>query len=83
MSADTGVQLVADEKGVRSTTPVTRAVVAEALGAVDAAAGARAGSEKDWRTGYLRHVVAMTAAGARSADACLTVARTEIGRAHV
>ncbi|MCW2607351.1 MAG: hypothetical protein JWO60_2044 [Frankiales bacterium] len=76
MSADTGVQLVADDQGVRSTTPVTRAVVAEAVGAVDAAAGARAGAEKDWRTGYLRHVVAMTAAGARSPDACLTVART-------
>ncbi len=73
---DTGVQLVADGKGVRSTTPITRAVVAEALGAVDAAAGARVGAEKDWRTGYLQHVVAMTAAGARNAQACLTVART-------
>ena len=74
--SDEGVQLVKDETGVRSTTPVTRAVVAEALGAVDPAAGARAGAAKDWRTGYLEHVVAMTAAGARNAGASLTVART-------
>ena len=74
--SDEGVQLVQDDQGVRSTTPVTRSVVAEALGAVDAAAGARAGAAKEWRTSYLEHVVAMTAAGARSAEASLTIART-------
>ena len=76
--ADEGVQLVRDESGTRSTTAVTRSVVAEALGAVDPAAGARAGAAKDWRTGYLEHVVVMTAAGARSSEASLTVARTGV-----
>ncbi len=72
---DDGVHLRRDEKGTRSTTAVTQAVVVAALAAADSAAAAEAAAERDWRRGYLRHVVAMTAVGARSPAACLAVAR--------
>jgi hypothetical protein len=70
-----GVQLARDETGGRSSTAVTRGVVAAALAPADPVASAAAAGERAWRTGYLRHVVALTAAGARSAGACLDIAR--------
>jgi hypothetical protein len=70
-----GVQLPRGASGARSSTAVTRGVLATALAAADPAAAAAAAAERDWRTGYLPHVVALTSAGGRSAGACVDVAR--------
>ena len=72
---DTGVVFPRGEDGRRSTTTAGRAVLADALRAVDPAGADAVEAEKDWRSGYLRHVVALTAAGARSAPAAVAVAR--------
>ncbi len=80
MSApDAGVQLVRDADGSRSTTAVTKGVVADAVRTADAAAADAVLAARDWRSSYLEHVVALTAAGARSSGASLAIARAGLG----
>jgi hypothetical protein len=49
--------------GKRSSSALGRAVVADALRAVDPAAAEAASTEQDWRRGYLRHFRALVEAG--------------------
>ena len=60
--------------GQRSSSALGRAVVADALRAVDPAAAEAASAEQDWRRGYLRHFRALVEAGV-TARAGYAVAR--------
>jgi hypothetical protein len=57
------VDFPADQAGRRSSAAYGRAVVADALRAVDPAAAAAAERETDWRRGYLRHFRALVELG--------------------
>ena len=74
-SSSSGVVFPRGEDGRRSTTVTGKAVWADAVRDVDAALAARIDAERDWRTGYLRNVVDVTAAGTRSPAAAVAVAR--------
>ena len=69
-----GVDFPAGPDGHRSTSAVGRAVVADALRAVDPARAQRAERETNWRTGYLTHFRALVEAGLASSDAAAAVA---------
>ena len=77
-----GVVFPVGEDGSRSTTAYGKAVVADAVRPVDPELAAKVEAERSWRTGYLDHVVAMTAAGARNGEAALTVARSGLESAQ-
>ena len=61
--------------GKRSTTSVGRAVVADALRAVDPTGALDAEQETNWRSGYLLHFRRLLEAGLGSREASLAIAR--------
>ncbi|HXV91993.1 MAG TPA: hypothetical protein VD813_01740 [Pseudonocardia sp.] len=61
--------------GRRSSAALGRAVVADALRAVDPVGARAAEQETDWRRGYLVHVRRLVEAGLDSHEAALTIAR--------
>jgi hypothetical protein len=60
--------------GRRSSAALGRAVVVDALRAVDPAAAEAAAREKDWRRGYLRHFRMLVEAGLQAKDAGYAIA---------
>ena len=68
--------------GRRSTSALGRAVVADALRGVDAAAADAAEREANWRTGYLAHFRGLIEAGLASRQAAVSVARDGLASLH-
>jgi hypothetical protein len=68
--------------GSRSTSAVGRAVVADALRAVDAVAADAAAREADWRRGYLPHIRALVEAGLGTDAAAYDIARAGLASVH-
>jgi hypothetical protein len=68
--------------GRRSTSALGRAVVADALRGVDAAAADAAEREANWRTGYLTHFRGLIEAGLASRQAAVSVARDGLASLH-
>ena len=68
--------------GRRSTTATGRAVVADALRAVDPVGAASAERETNWRQGYLPHFRRLVEAGLASDDAALAIARDGLASLH-
>ncbi|MEH0843481.1 hypothetical protein V6U81_13945 [Micromonospora sp. CPCC 205711] len=66
----------------RSTSAVGRAVVADALRAVDPVGARAAEHETNWRHGYLAHFRRLVEAGLLSRDAALTIARDGLASLH-
>lgn len=82
-SVDSGVLLpAADAGGRRSSSALGRSVVADALAAVDPAAGEAALRESDWRGGYPRHFRALVEAGAVDSQAALAIASAGLASLH-
>ncbi|MFG3603282.1 hypothetical protein [Micromonospora chersina] len=82
MDGPTGVVFPATGDGRRSTTVLGRAVVADALRAVDRVGARSAEHETDWRHGYLGHFRRLVEAGLLSREAALTVARDGLAALH-
>src|SRR4051794_3724047 len=72
---------VTGERG-RSTSAVGRAVVADALRAVDPVGALDAEQETNWRSGYLLHFRRLVEAGLTSRDASLTIASAGLDALH-
>ncbi|MEV4481989.1 hypothetical protein [Micromonospora coxensis] len=66
----------------RSTSALGRAVVADALRAVDPVGARSAEHETNWRHGYLGHFRRLVEAGLPSRDAALTIARDGLASLH-
>lgn len=81
MEGPTGVVFPQTGSG-RSTTALGRAVVADALRAVDPVGARAAEHETNWRHGYLTHFRRLVEAGLLSRDAALTVARDGLDSLH-
>ncbi|MFI7606394.1 hypothetical protein ACIBTV_14830 [Micromonospora sp. NPDC049366] len=81
MEGPTGVVFPAIE-GRRSTTALGRAVVADALRAVDPVGARSAEHETDWRHAYLGHFRRLVEAGLLSGDAAVTIARDGLASLH-
>jgi hypothetical protein len=69
-----GVAFPVGDDGRRSTAAVGRAVVADALRAVDPAGALAAEQETNWRAGYLVHFRRLVEAGLASREAALSIA---------
>ncbi|WBC15964.1 hypothetical protein O7600_03740 [Micromonospora sp. WMMA1998] len=82
MDGPTGVVFPPTTDGRRSTTALGRAVVADALRAVDPIGARSAEHETDWRRGYVGHFRRLVEAGLLSRDAALTVARDGLAALH-
>ena len=83
MSDSSGVGFPVDaSSGRRSTAVVGRAVVADALSAVDPVGSASAARETNWRQGYLPHFRRLVEAGLSSDDAAVTIARDGVTALH-
>jgi hypothetical protein len=78
----TGVVFPVAEDGRRSTAALGRAVVADALGAVDPDGARDAGREANWRTGYPAHFRRLIQAGLTSRQAAVAVARGGLESLH-
>ena len=81
-AADRGVLVPPAADGRRSSSALGRAVVADALRAVDPVGAAGAERETNWRGGYLVHFRRLVQAGLASRAAALTVARDGLAGAH-
>ncbi len=81
-SGDTGVVLPADPGGRRSSSTLGRAVVADALRAVDPVAVLGVERETSWRNGYLVHFRRVLEAGLASREAAVTVAADGLHAVH-
>jgi hypothetical protein len=77
-----GVVFPAAADGRRSTSALGRAVVADALRAVDPAGALGAEHETNWRSGYLVHFRRLIEAGLASKQAWLAIARDGLGSLH-
>lgn len=77
-----GVVFPRTADGRRSTTALGRAVVADALRPVDAAAATAAAADPQWRTGYLAHFRRLVEAGRHDPDAARTIARSGLAAVH-
>jgi len=77
----TGV-VIPDTGGVRSTSALGRAVVADALRGVDPVGARAAESATTWRRDYLVHFRRLVEAGLLSRDAALTIARDGLASLH-
>ncbi|GAA3781522.1 hypothetical protein [Micromonospora maritima] len=82
MDGPTGVVFPATADGRRSTTALGRAVVADALRAVDPVGARSAEHETDWRRGYVGHFRRLVEAGLLSRDAALGIARDGLAALH-
>ena len=83
MSEPRGVVFPVDPaSGRRSTTATGRAVVAEALRAVDPVGAASAERETNWRQGYLPHFRRLVEAGLTSPDAARAIATGGLEALH-
>lgn len=80
--ATLGVEFPTTDRGDRSTSAVGRAVVADALRAVDPTGARAAEQETNWRSGYVRHVRRLTEAGLGDPDAARTIASDGLGSFH-
>lgn len=70
-----GLVFPADAEGRRSTSTVGRAVVGDALRAVDPTGARAAEQETSWRSGYLPHFRRLVEAGLASPEAARSVAK--------
>ena len=70
----TGLDFPSTPEGTRSTTRLGRAVVADALRAVDPAGARSAEQETNWRTGYLGHYRRLVEAGLTSPGSAYRIA---------
>ena len=77
-----GVVFPLSADGRRSTSALGRAVVADALRAVDPVGALGAEQEADWRSGYLIHFRRLVEAGLTSKAAALSVAGDGLGSLH-
>ncbi len=74
--------VVPDTGGVRSTSALGRAVVADALRSVDAVGARAAESATGWRRAYLLHFRRLVEAGLLSREAALGIARDGLASLH-
>ncbi len=74
--------VVPDSGGVRSTSALGRAVVADALRTVDPIGARGAESSTVWRRDYLLHFRRLVEAGLLSRDAAVAIARDGLGSLH-
>ena len=77
-----GVVFPADQHGRRSTSDLGRAVVADALRAVDPTGAVAAEQEAGWRSGYLTHFRRLVEAGLGTPDAATSIARAGLDSLH-
>lgn len=78
----TGVDFPAAFDGSRSTTATGRAVIADAIRAVDPATARRAEAIKDWRSGYLRAIRDLVVVAAANPQAALAVSQAGLDSLH-
>ncbi|MGN9806861.1 hypothetical protein [Micromonospora sp. L32] len=81
MAGPTGVVFPRTGEG-RSTSALGRAVVADALRAVDPVGARSAEHETNWRHGYLGHFRRLVEAGLLSREAALSIARDGLASLH-
>ncbi|MEU5789858.1 hypothetical protein ABZ754_19265 [Micromonospora purpureochromogenes] len=81
MEGPTGVVFPRTGEG-RSTSALGRAVVADALRAVDPVGARSAEHETNWRHGYLGHFRRLVEAGLLSREAALSIARDGLASLH-
>ncbi|WP_129666381.1 hypothetical protein [Phytoactinopolyspora endophytica] len=82
MDNPSGVVFPLSSEGVRSTSTLGRAVVADALREVDAVGARAAEHETNWRRGYLLHFRRLVEAGLTSAPAARQIAADGLASLH-
>lgn len=81
-SAPYGLVWPLDAKGERSSTEVNKAVFAAAVGAVSPEKEANIKECKNWRFGYVNHMVGMVEEQCKSPSAALAVAQAGLDKAY-
>eukprot|EP00566_Odontella_aurita_P004693 CAMPEP_0113556302 /NCGR_PEP_ID=MMETSP0015_2-20120614/17185_1 /TAXON_ID=2838 /ORGANISM="Odontella" /LENGTH=761 /DNA_ID=CAMNT_0000457651 /DNA_START=72 /DNA_END=2357 /DNA_ORIENTATION=- /assembly_acc=CAM_ASM_000160 len=69
-------------KDVRSSTPVGKSILSAAIGAVDSTKASMVTKERNWRFGYVKHIIGMVESQCASADAALKVAQAGLDKAY-
>jgi len=77
-----GVSWPKDEKGVRSSTGVNKAILAAAVGAVSKDKEEAINKTKSWRFGYVKHLASMVEEQCQSPEAALKIAQAGLDKAY-
>ena len=67
---------------VRSSTPTAKEIVAAAVGASDTAKAEKCLKERNWRFGYLKHLIGLVEEQCKSPDSALKVANAGMEKAY-
>jgi len=70
------------KRGNRTSTPVAKAILAAAVGAVSQEKAKKVMKEKNWRFGYVKHFVGMVEEQMKSPDNALAVAEAGLKKAY-
>lgn len=77
-----GIVWPKDDKGVRSSTPVNKAILAAALGAADPELEQKVLKAKGWRFGYVKYIETMLKEQCKSPEVALKVAQAGLDKAY-
>jgi hypothetical protein len=80
--APRGLVFPLDEMGGRSSTDVNKAILAAAVGAVSPEKAEKIMKTKNWRFGYVKHLVGMVEEQCKSPNAALAVAEAGLDKAY-
>jgi hypothetical protein len=69
-------------KGDRSSTPIAKAILSAAIGAANPEKGEKVMKERNWRFGYVKHLVNMVEEQCKSPEAALAVAEAGLNKAY-
>jgi hypothetical protein len=70
------------KKGDRASTPVAKAIIAAAIGAVNPEKAEKVLKERNWRFGYVKHFITMVEEQMKSPENALKVAEAGLAKAY-
>eukprot|EP00934_Nitzschia_sp_Nitz4_P003826 Nitzschia sp. Nitz4//scaffold3_size479765//106428//108874//NITZ4_000043-RA/size479765-processed-gene-0.61-mRNA-1//1//CDS//3329550587//3816//frame0 len=77
-----GISFPADDKGVRSSTPINKEILAAAVGAVNPQKGEAIRNAKGYRFTYVKHLVGLVEEQCKSPEDCLKIAQAGLDKAY-
>jgi Protein tyrosine phosphatase-like protein, PTPLA len=77
-----GIVFPLDEKKLRSSTPVNKAILAAAVGAVNPAKAKRIEAAKGYRHTYVKYLIELVEEQCRSPEVCLKIAQAGLDKAY-
>ena len=77
-----GIVFPCDDKGIRSSTPVNKEILASAVGAINPERGDKVRSARGYRFTYVKHLIGLVEEQCKSPEAALKAAQAGLDKAY-